>query len=170
MKSRQLYFGSKLKYLDKWNEERIKMASLYKEKLKDSDIRSPIEKEGVKHVYHLFVIRTKRRDHLQRFLRDNGIFTNIHYPIPIHLQKTFKEFNKKGDFPVTEKCSIEVLSLPIFNGIKEPEIEEVSVHIKNFFIKNFDMKKEIFLKILGLKNPHDKIIDILSRFKQKGRI
>lgn len=127
----------KLKYLDEWNKERIKIASLYKERLKELDIRCPIEKEGVKHVYHLFVIRTKGRDHLQRFLRDNGIFTNIHYPIPIHLQKAFKEFNKKGDFPVTEKCAMEVLSLPIFNGIKESEIEEVSIHIKNFFHKKF---------------------------------
>lgn len=125
----------KLKYLDNWIEERRKIACLYKERLKDIDIVLPTEKEGVRHVYHLFVIRTKKRDQLQRFLRKKGISTLIHYPIPIHLQKAFKELGKKiGDFPATEKCSQEILSLPVFNGIKKPEVEEVAIQIRNFFL------------------------------------
>lgn len=125
----------KLKYLDNWIEERRKIACLYKERLKDIDIVLPTEKEGVRHVYHLFVIRTKKRDQLQRFLRKKGISTLIHYPIPIHLQKAFKELGKKiGDFPATEKCSHEILSLPVFNGIKKPEVEEVAIQIRNFFL------------------------------------
>ncbi len=123
----------KLKYLDNWNNERRKIAYLYKEQLKDTDVVLPTEKEGVKHVYHLFVIRVKKRDNLRRFLKKNGIFTLIHYPIPIHLQEAFKGLgNKKGDFPVTEKYAREVLSLPVFNGITESDVKNISIQIRGF--------------------------------------
>lgn len=123
----------KLKYLDNWNEERRKIAYLYKEQLKDTEIVLPIEKEGVKHVYHLFVIRAKQRDELQQFLKKKKISTLVHYPIPIHLQDAFKDFsNKKGHFPVTEACTREFLSLPIFYGIKKTDVEEVATQIRNF--------------------------------------
>ncbi len=126
----------KLKYLDSWNERRRKIAFFYKENLKDTNIILPIEKDGIKHVYHLFVIRTTRRDELQKFLREKGIFTLIHYPIPIHLQNAFKDSGyKRKDLPVTEKCAREVLSLPIFNGITEEDVIEVTKQVKNFNLK-----------------------------------
>lgn len=126
----------KLKYLDSWNESRRKIAFFYKENLKDTNIILPIEKDGIKHVYHLFVIRTTRRDELQKFLREKGIFTLIHYPIPIHLQNAFKDSGyKRKDLPVTEKCAREVLSLPIFNGITVEDVIEVTKQVKNFNLK-----------------------------------
>lgn len=127
----------KLRYLDNWNEERRRIAIFYKEQLRDTDIVLPTEKEGMKHVYHLFVIRTKKRDNLQKYLKEKGIFTSIHYPIPIHLQEAYKGLgNKKGDFPVTEKYAREVLSLPIFNGITEKDVKNVSTQIKRFLSHN----------------------------------
>jgi len=124
----------KLKYLDLWNEERRKKAFLYKEKLRDSGVICPIEKKDVKHIYHIFVIRTKIRNHLQRFLREKGINTLIHYPVPIHLQKAFSKLGyKRGQLPITERCSKEILSLPIFPEMRDKEIINVATQINSFF-------------------------------------
>ncbi len=123
----------KLKYLDQWNEERRKRALFYKRMLEHTGVICPTEKEQAKHVYHLFVIRTKKRNALQAFLKEKGIETLIHYPIPIHLQKAFKELGcRRGDLPLTEQCSRGVLSLPFFPEMTESEIEEVAVQIKTF--------------------------------------
>jgi dTDP-4-amino-4,6-dideoxygalactose transaminase len=123
----------KLKYLDEWNRERRKKASIYTKLLEDSEIVCPAEKEPFGHVYHLYVIRTKRRDSLQAFLKERGIITHIHYPIPIHLQHAYKHLGyHRGDLPSTEKCSQEVLSLPFFPEMAESQIEEVANQIRYF--------------------------------------
>jgi dTDP-4-amino-4,6-dideoxygalactose transaminase len=127
----------KLKYLDRWNKERRKKASIYKDILEGTGVILPDEKDWTRHVYHLFVIRTKMRDGLQAFLKTKGIDTLIHYPIPIHLQKAYKELGyQRGDLPVTEKCSREILSLPFFPELREEEMEEVEKQIKEFFKGN----------------------------------
>ncbi len=123
----------KLKYLDEWNGERRRKASIYTKLLAGLEIVCPTEKEPLGHVYHLYVIRTKRRDSLQAFLKERGIETLIHYPVPIHLQKAYKELGyKKRDLPVTAKCSQEILSLPLFPEMTESEIREVTHHIRSF--------------------------------------
>jgi dTDP-4-amino-4,6-dideoxygalactose transaminase len=123
----------KLKYLDQWNEERRKRALFYKRMLEHTGVICPTEKEQAKHVYHLFVIRTKKRNALQASLKEKGIETLIHYPIPIHLQKAFKELGcRRGDLPLTEQCSRGVLSLPFFPEMTESEVEEVATQIKTF--------------------------------------
>jgi dTDP-4-amino-4,6-dideoxygalactose transaminase len=123
----------KLKYLDQWNEERRKRALIYKRMLEHTGVNCPVEKEQAKHVYHLFVIRTKKRNALQAFLKVKGIETLIHYPIPIHLQKAFRELGyRRGALPLTEQYAREVLSLPFFPEITESEIEEVATQIKLF--------------------------------------
>lgn len=123
----------KLRFLDQWNEKRRTIALIYKERLKESEVICPVEKEGLFHVYHLFVIRSKRRDSLQSFLRENGIETLIHYPIPIHLQKAFKDLRyKRGDLPITERFCKEFLSLPLFNGITESEIDMILTKVSSF--------------------------------------
>ncbi len=123
----------KLRYLDRWNEERRRKALIYKRMLEGSGVICPIEKEQVRHVYHLFVIRTKKRNALQAFLKEKGIETLIHYPIPIHLQKAYKELGyQKGNLPLTENMSREVLSLPFSPEITESEIEEVTNQIRCF--------------------------------------
>lgn len=122
----------KLKKLDLWNEERIKAANYYNELLKG--VVQPIKiMDGTIPVYHMYVIRVKKRDELKNFLLKNGIVTGLHYPLPLHLQPVFKFLNyKKGDFKNSEKLSNEVLSLPIFPGIKKQEIEYICEKIKKF--------------------------------------
>ena len=123
----------KLKYLDQWNEERRKRVLIYKKMLEHTGVICPTEKEQAKHVYHLFVIRTKKRNPLQTFLKEKGIGTLIHYPIPIHLQKAFRELGyRRGDLPLTEQYAREVLSLPFFPEMTESETEGVATQIKTF--------------------------------------
>lgn len=123
----------KLRHLEEWNEKRRKNAQLYNQLLKGADIICPGEKEYVKHIYHLYVIRSRSRDRLQAFLSSNGIETLIHYPTPIHLQEAYKHLGmKQGTFPVAEKVASEILSLPIFPQLKEEEIERIANLIKSF--------------------------------------
>jgi dTDP-4-amino-4,6-dideoxygalactose transaminase len=124
----------KLKHLDQWNDSRRKNAGLYREYLKGTDVGLPQEMPYAKHVYHVFCIRVKDRENLINFLKDKGIFTNIHYPIPIHLQKAYSFLGyKKGDFPVTEGCMDQILSLPMFAELTEEEIKYTADCIKEFY-------------------------------------
>jgi dTDP-4-amino-4,6-dideoxygalactose transaminase len=123
----------KLKYLDQWNEERRRKASIYTKLLDGTDVVCPTEKEPVRHVYHLYVIRTKKRDSLQAFLKENRIGTLIHYPVPIHLQKAYINLGyHQGDLPLTEQCAQEILSLPFFPEMTESEMEAVVSKIRSF--------------------------------------
>ena len=125
----------KLKYLNEWNEKRRKNASIYNELLKDLDIVIPYEEEYVKHVYHLYVIRTKERDEVYKFLQKKGIACGIHYPLPLHLQKAYRYLGyKEGDFPVAEECAREVISLPIYPELKREEIEYIVKTLKKGLI------------------------------------
>ena len=125
----------KLKYLNKWNDMRRSNAKKYSELLSNIDsIITPYEADYAKHVYHLYVIRTeKRRDKLREELKSKGIATGIHYPIPLHLQPAYRYLGfKEGDFPVTEKASQEILSLPMFAELSDKQIDEIVEFIKYF--------------------------------------
>ena len=105
--------------------------------MKDIPVITPIEQTFATHVYHLYVIRSKKRDLLQKWLRRKGIITQIHYPMPIYYQPAYKYLGyKKGDFPTTEKLTKEILSLPMSAELDRNEIEYVCASIKEFFIKN----------------------------------
>ena len=123
----------KLKYLDKWNKRRREIAELYL-----SHIAGPAESTAVDsffHVYHLFVIRTKKRDQLKKHLEEKGIQTAVHYPTPVHLQESFRFLGyKKGDFPVAEKLADEILSIPMFPELTESELMAVVSGINSFFV------------------------------------
>ncbi|MBN1479534.1 DegT/DnrJ/EryC1/StrS family aminotransferase [candidate division KSB1 bacterium] len=125
----------KLKHLDTWTNVRRQNADCYRTHLADcSDVIVPQEMPGVRHVYHLFVIRTKKRDALQKYLADHQIYTGIHYPIPCHLQKAYDFLSyKAGDFPITEEYADDILSLPMSEQLNEEEIIVVSDTIKQFF-------------------------------------
>jgi dTDP-4-amino-4,6-dideoxygalactose transaminase len=123
----------KLKYLDQWNEERRRKANAYTERLSPLGVVCPSEKEGVRHVYHLYAIKTEKRGSLQAFLRKRGIETLIHYPIPIPFQKAYQELRYRGrDFPLTNQWSRKILSLPFFPEITEAEMNAVTTQIKGF--------------------------------------
>ena len=125
----------KLRHLNKWNESRRENAKKYNELLSNVDgIITPYEADYVKHVYHLYVIRVEkeRRDKLREELKYKGIATGIHYPIPLHLQSAYKYLGyKEGDFPITEKASQEIISLPMFAELSDVQIEEIVETIKN---------------------------------------
>ena len=120
----------KLKYLDEWNGRRRKVARLYNEILKDSEIVTPIEKEYAKHVYHLYVIRYRDRGKLQQYLSEKGIQTQIHYPVPVHRQKAYLDLGVNDQLPVTEMICNEILSLPIHAWLKKEEVDDISISVK----------------------------------------
>ncbi len=125
----------KLKHLDRWNESRRRCADMYNALFKrvQGYIVLPHEMSWARHVWHLYVIRTKKRDALQKYLKEKNIYTGIHYPIPIHLQPAFSDLGyKKGDFPVTEKVSREILSLPIYPELKDTQIKYIVEKIEEF--------------------------------------
>lgn len=125
----------KLRHLSKWNAQRRKVARVYNELLeKIPDVICPKEYVNRYHVYHLYVIRTRKRDKLREFLSSKNICTGMHYPIPIHLQKAYSHLkNKKGSFPFAEKVANEIISLPMYPEISEKLIQYVCDTIKLFF-------------------------------------
>ena len=123
----------KLSHLDELNAERKKIARRYLNEIKNSRIILPKILDGAEHVWHQFVVRTENRDAFQKYLAQKNIQTVIHYPIPPHLAECYAGLGfKRGDFPVAEKFSDEVLSLPIFNGMTAAEINYV-VEVVNEF-------------------------------------
>ncbi|OGZ05569.1 MAG: hypothetical protein A3C93_05305 [Candidatus Lloydbacteria bacterium RIFCSPHIGHO2_02_FULL_54_17] len=118
-----------------WNKKRAAIAKRYLQGLRGLPSVLPYAGGGGgTHVWHLFVVRTKRRDALKEFLAKKGVATGIHYPIPIHLQEAYRFLGyKKGDLPVTERVVGEILSLPIFPEMTREEQEKVIREIKGFF-------------------------------------
>jgi dTDP-4-amino-4,6-dideoxygalactose transaminase len=106
------FLNVKLPNLDADNNYRRSIAKRYLSEIKNRKIALPFWDLSSNHVFHLFVIRTENRNHLQQYLLENGIQTMIHYPIPPHKQKAFSNWNNLS-FPITEKIHNEVLSLPI---------------------------------------------------------
>jgi dTDP-4-amino-4,6-dideoxygalactose transaminase len=120
----------KLPHLDQWIEARRTLAALYTKLLAGSNLQLPAEPAGSKHVYHLYVIRSQRRDALQAALKERGIGTAIHYPNPVHLQPYFSDGeDRHGQFPVAEKICNEILSLPMFPELTEEQVEVVASEI-----------------------------------------
>ena len=126
--------SAKLEYLTAANDARRAVAATYRERLTDLPIEMPVEREYVEHVYHQFVILVDQRDDLQTFLGDHGIQTGIHYPEPLHKLKAFsdEEF-ARGSHPVTEATADKLVSLPIFPGLTENEIDKVCETMSAFF-------------------------------------
>jgi dTDP-4-amino-4,6-dideoxygalactose transaminase len=130
----------KLRFLDDWNAKRRINATTYSEYLKDLADRGlvtiPKERNVVKHVYHLYVIQVEElvRDGLIQHLNARGIGAQIHYPIPIHLQKAYSHLGyNQGSFPVTEKLAKRIISLPMFPELERHEIEYIAQEIRAFF-------------------------------------
>ena len=97
----------------------------------------PFEDSDSYHVYHLYVIQTKKRDELRSTLKAQGIETGIHYPIPLHLQKAYKYLSySKGDFPVTERCADSILSLPMYPELSEIQQHKIIKEIKKVILKS----------------------------------
>ena len=123
----------KLKYLDELNAERCCIAENYLRNIKNDLVRLPQIRPGADSSWHQFVIHTSKRDELQNFLKDNGVKTLIHYPIPPHLSEAYAYLGKsKGSYPIAEKYAQEVLSIPMYNGMTEEEQAVVIEKINAF--------------------------------------
>jgi len=121
--------SAKLNHLDSWIQLRRGKATLYKRFLS----HTITEKQENCAVYHLFVIKHPSRDGLRKFLKENGISTGIHYPIPLHLQPAFKCLGySPGDFPATEELSRTILSLPIYPELSDEHIKYVCEKTNEF--------------------------------------
>jgi len=123
----------KLDYIEHWTRQRIEIANLYTQRLTNL-VETPFVNSNCTHVYHLYVIKTDKRDELKEFLQQKGIGTAIHYPIPPHLQKAYSHLNfKKGDFSIAEKLANQSLSLPIYPGLSDDQVNYICDSITEFF-------------------------------------
>ena len=117
----------KLKYIDTWNEARRQHARMYTQLLSgNGNLIAPTEADYGKHVYHIYAIRVKNRDGLIAKLGEKEIGTNIHYPVPVHLQEAYSSMGlREGSFPVAERCASEFVSLPMFPELSAEQIKYV---------------------------------------------
>jgi dTDP-4-amino-4,6-dideoxygalactose transaminase len=121
----------KLKHLDRWNACRQTIAVWYANELADTDLILPDVTTHSESVWHLYVVRTRRRNYLQNAIKERGVDTLIHYPIPPHLQKAYAELGYGcGSFPITEQLAEEVISLPLWPQMSEEKCREVSQCIR----------------------------------------
>jgi dTDP-4-amino-4,6-dideoxygalactose transaminase len=123
----------KLRYLDAGNQRRAALAARYAAGLAGASVGLPASRIGARHVYHLYGIRSKRRDALQAFLKKNDVGTLIHYPTPIHLQPAYYgRLGREGSFPETEVISKEILSLPMYPEMTDDQLDAICAMIRNF--------------------------------------
>jgi len=127
------FLSVKLKQLDRMNEERRRIADCYTKGIKNSKIILPVVRSECLPVWHIFAVRCDERDALEKHLNQKGIGTNKHYPIPIHLQQCYKDLSlSKNDLPIAEKISETELSLPMFYGMSDDDIQYVIDVINEF--------------------------------------
>jgi dTDP-4-amino-4,6-dideoxygalactose transaminase len=128
----------KLQHLADWNNQRRERALEYQQLLEaaGSPVDAPYEPSWSRAVYHLYVVRTDDREGLMAFLKEEGIGTGIHYPIPLHMQKAYRHLvYKEGDFPVCERAAREIVSLPMFPQL-QPEQQRRVVEAIVQFVKS----------------------------------
>lgn len=125
------FLNVKLPYLDKENEKRRTIAKHYLSEIKNDKITLPFWNESTNHIFHLFVIRTENRIELSNYLKENGVETMIHYPIPPHKQKALEDWNNLS-FPITEKIHQEVLSIPLNSTLTDDEVSKIITIINRY--------------------------------------
>lgn len=127
------FLSVKLPHLDKMNECRKRIAKSYLDGINNKEIILPYVPEYAEPVWHIFAIRCRRRKELENFLNDAGIGTNKHYPIPMHLQECYKDLEfEEGDYPIAEEISNTELSIPIYYGMTDEEVQYVIDKVNEF--------------------------------------
>jgi dTDP-4-amino-4,6-dideoxygalactose transaminase len=133
----------KFKYLDRWLEDRFQVAIKYEKLFKKYNLMDkvnlPINNidnvvNHKEHTFHQYVVYVDKRDELQKYLKENGIGTNIYYPLSLHLQECFKDLGyKEGDLPVSEDASKHVLAIPMYPELTMDQQENVVKKISQFY-------------------------------------
>lgn len=127
------FLSAKLPHLERMNIERRRIAERYLAEIKNPEIVLPYVMDNVIPVWHIFAIRCESRNELEKYLREKGIVTNKHYPIPIHMQECYQELGlKAGDLPIAEKISATELSLPMYYGMTDDEISYIIECLNEF--------------------------------------
>ena len=127
---------AKFPHLDEWNEKRRELSKRYNDHLAPLGIVTPIEREWAKHVYHLYIIRSEKREELQAFLKEKGIASEVYYPLPPHLSIPCRKYGyKEGDFPHAEKAAKETLALPLYPELTLKQQDEVIAAVREFVSK-----------------------------------
>ncbi len=128
------WVGIKMKHIDKWNNARRQHAKAYNEAFKDLPVQTPSTPKGCDSNYHLYSIKTDRRDQLASFLHGKGIGCGVYYPLPLHLQPCYKKLGyRKGDFPISETLSKTILSLPMYAEMTVSQRSQVIKAVRSFF-------------------------------------
>lgn len=128
----------KLKYLDRWTEGRRRNAERYQELFAQANLLDrvtlPLTVPGNFHVYNQYTVRVPKRDELRNFLKDQGVGSEVYYPLPMHLQNCYQDLgHRKGSFPQSERAAEEVLSLPIYAELEENQLVYIAEQINQFF-------------------------------------
>lgn len=125
----------KMSHIEDWTERRRANAALYRKLLAGSRVQTPVERDGMRHVYNQFTVRAANRDAVRRGLAEAGIGSEVYYPLPLHLQQCFAYLGyKPGDFPHSETAAREVLSLPIEPGLEPADIEAVCHRLRGLAV------------------------------------
>jgi len=125
--------GAKLPHLDAWNARRREIADYYTELFTNTDLITPYCPPHITPIYHIYAVRSKHRDALQKHLKANGIETIIHYPIPLHFQPVYENLDyKRGDFPVAEQVADEELSFPMYPELTDTQVQQIVEAVRGF--------------------------------------
>jgi len=124
---------AKFPHVDSWNDNRRELAHRYTAHLAPLGVVTPVERDWGKHVYHLYIIRSPRRDELQAFLKQKGIASEVYYPLPPHLSVPCRKYGyAAGDFPHAELASRETLALPLYPELVLSQQDEVIAAVREF--------------------------------------
>ena len=130
-----LVLGHKLPFIDGWTDERRAICRRYQEGLAGLPLELPQQVNG-DHVWHLYVVRSDRREALRTHLRDRGIESGLHYPVPLHRQPALAKYgHNPSTFPEADRWSSQGLSLPVFVGMTDDEVTAVIVGVRSFFLR-----------------------------------
>ncbi|WP_291652510.1 DegT/DnrJ/EryC1/StrS family aminotransferase [Clostridium sp.] len=121
----------KLKEIDSWNAKRREIVELYDEALQNSDLVTPVAKDYNEHVYHMYILQSENREEVLTKLKEAGIATGVYYPVPLHLQKVYKNLGyKEGDMPVSEYLSHRTFAIPVYPELTKEQIDYIISKIK----------------------------------------
>lgn len=122
----------KLKEIDKWNARRREIVDIYNKEFRELDLVTPVCGDDNEHVYHMYILQSENREEILTKLKDRGVATGVYYPVPLHLQKVYKDLGyKEGDMPVSEYLSHRTFAIPVYPELTDDQIKYIVDSVKN---------------------------------------